>query len=287
MHVDIRIKIITALLAMVPLSANAEIDANVETVAQINYEPYSGVAGAAELPLTVTNSGTVPMQLQVEIRPQSTSGFIFERTALPVRLQFDGRENNLERLAFPTSIEAETTSVLKIDCLVDAAQFAESGEDTLTVDIEVFDASTSTLVASLQAVDINLNVAPHAQMSIAGALGGQAGSRNFMLVDFGEMESNEEESIQIRIQANTDAEVTISSENNGRMVHDSRPDLSADYSIIFDGQMSELASDLVVIRRPASVFAGTSYPLTFILGDTTQLFEGTYRDFVTIDVEAQ
>jgi len=91
----------------------------------------------------------------------------------------------------------------------------------------------------------------------------------------------------LQVQGNTDAEIILSSENNGHLTHRSEQNAKINYSIEFDGKQSQLKTPLQVARPVAKTLRGSSYPLKVTIGDVEGSYSGQYRDIITIDVNPQ
>ena len=266
----------------------------------LEYEPFSGLPSSHTFYLKLKSNNRNISQsdsrssYNVRIRPTDSGPFEAKQgtQAIPIDLRSLGARN-LRRIGNeyhqPLSVNTlyDDNMELGYEVIVRPSIFAKPGVYTLPVDIDLLDSKTEQKVGETRTTNLRIQVRPKIQTNIAGTRASYEDGTTFAVVDFGKLESGESERVFIQVRGNAMARLKISSDNQGRLIHQSLPDLSVNYSIKVDGQRSELRNPLILSRPVAQDLQGSAYPMDIIVGDVSKSFSGSYQDVITISVSPQ
>lgn len=133
-------------------------------------------------------------------------------------------------------------------------------------------------------VRLAAEIRPRAQVNIAGAAGPYGALGSLARIDLGELTTGETKRVFVQVRANTDVDVTVSSENRSVMKNLSYPNAEGiRYALRFDGEQIGPRRTFAV-RSPRSRLAGDSYPLDVRVGRVEGKIAGTYEDIVRVSV---
>ena len=266
----------------------------------ISYAPFSGQAAAETFQLNIAPisvdedlSGESRLLL-LRIKPIDTAEFVAtgEQSKLPLWLSSSGGAK-LEAINLGYEqrllLDAQLLEPLKLDytLTVSESHYADPGLYELSLDVELLDAITEELVSVIRNLTVEVVVTPKLQTNIAGASGRYENGVNFAVMNFGTLETGESKRVFIQVRGNAQANIRISSENNGQLKHKERKDAYVDYSVSVDGVFSSLESPLFLERSVAKSLQGSAYPMVVTIGDVDESFSGVYQDIITVDVSPQ
>jgi len=283
------------------LSQELELELNTSPKIQIEYEPFSGLPASSTLNVNATSLNAeepeAPFSQQSRLRLRITpSQGTFVATSekgdtLPLIFTSQQNSSRIQRLGnqyledINLDLNQSQRSNFDYSVSVSESQFAKPGIYRLLLDVDIVTLNTNEIISNDEIVEVEVLVKPKLQANIAGSR--SARKSNFATIDFGKLESNESGSVFLQVQGNTDAEIILSSENNGHLINQKERNELINYSIEFDGKPSKLTSPLNVTRPVAKTLRGSSYPLKVIIGDVEGSYSGQYRDIITIDVNPQ
>lgn len=277
------------------------------TNAQILYEPFSGQPASeffqvridisseqnSEIGVTSTSNND---RTRLRIRPTANSSFNAQnddRTALPIVLENNndgGRLNFVNReYRYDFNLNQQTNSVIDLDFIASVAPsiFATPGVYVLALDIDLIDAISGEELVSGQLLELEILVEAKLQTNIAGTRSAAVDGVKLSMIDFGILETGESERVFIQIRGNARASITVSSENNGRLLLEQTSNNYIGYSVSVDGEMSTLETPLNLRRGVAQDLRGSSYPMDITIGDVKGAFAGLYKDLITVEVTPQ
>ena len=130
----------------------------------------------------------------------------------------------------------------------------------MPLDIDLIDIDTQEVLDKNQLI-IEVSVGEKLQTNIAGADINSNTNSRFAVVNFGVLKSEDSRRLPIQIRGSTLADIAVSSENKGELIHIGEPDLSVNYSVNVDGVFSELEIPLNISRPIEKTLRGVSYPI--------------------------
>lgn len=166
---------------------------------------------------------------------------------------------------------------------VPASIYADPGEYLLDIDVELIDVVSNAVLTNIEA-QIKVLVEISLQSNIAGGSVNRNANSRFTIVDFGVLETGETQQLSLQVRGNTSADISLRSENQGRLKHVDEEDLFVDYSVNVDGEASDLERPLRLIRAVDKTIRGSAYPMEIKVGDVEGSFSGSYRDIITVEV---
>lgn len=266
----------------------------------LEYQPFSGLPSSHTFYLKLkSNKRNISQSdnhnsYRVRIRPSDSGPFEAKQGAhvLPIDLRSLGARdlrqigNEYYQPLSPSTLYDDNME-LGYEVIVRPSIFAKPGVYTLPIDIDLLESNTEQKVGETRTTNLRVQVRPKIQTNIAGTRANYEDGATFAVVDFGNLESGESERVFIQVRGNAMARLKISSDNQGRMIHQSLPDLSVNYSIKVDGQRSELRNPLILTRPVAQDLQGSAYPMEIVVGDVSTSFSGNYHDVITINVSPQ
>jgi len=277
-------------------------DLRPEQVAQINYDPFTGLPAREKLRINLDLSEFAASdlataleqyrgrRLRIRIRPSNNGSFSAagERQNLPINVSrargqrgFSQTNNEVyQDLVIRNNLRARVFEFL---LSVPAAIYADPGTFTLPLNMELVDLDSNTIL-SVAELNVKAIVGVRLQTNIAGASGNRNTNSRFAMVNFGSLETGETQAVSIQVRGNASADITLTSENDGRLRHRRHQDLFVDYSVEVDGEPSNLENPLNLTRSVEKTIQGSAYPMKITIGDVSKAFSGPYRDVITVEV---
>lgn len=182
-----------------------------------------------------------------------------------------------------STLPAEVTQV-GFSLNIPESIYADAGDYSLILEVSLLDPISRAVLAGPKLMRITANVPKKLQTNIAGTRGPYDEGVDFSVIDFEELESGESRRVFIQVRGNTRAAITVSSENDGKMVNLENSKFYVDYSVDVDGTYSSLETPLKLNRTAARDLQGSAYPMTVTIGDVSRSFSGEYQDVITVDV---
>ncbi len=276
-----------------------EIELSVNDEVRFVYEPFSGLPSNETFSLEIKNrssreaeSAELNKQYDIRLRP-STGGDVKLISAsngeLPLNVVASDSPALAQRNgAYIHSIGYSALSGKHIQLdyalIIPEHIWASPESYSLSFDIALVNTLDDSDVLALAVIDVFAIVNPKLQANLAGQVSSFEEGVDVAIVDFGTLETGESKRLFIQVRGNSPALISLSSENQGAMVHSLNPKWRVDYSVIVDGQISDLSSPLELKRSVKRNFRGSAYPMDINVGDVMGRFAGKYRDVITIDV---
>ena len=260
----------------------------------LTYRPFAGEAADARLRVRVEDA---PAGATLIAEPSAGAPLVFSAPGappLPYRLSTDETRpsGTDDRLLVRLVTDGDGAAETVVRLLVDAGPVVPPGTYDAALDLRVV-AEDGTVLSELLAVPAAIDVAARSQVVLAGTSGAFDPQSSVGFVDFGTLETGETRRLFVAVRANTQTVMTVTSENAGVMTlrgeeRAAVPDApGVSYTVDLDGTVSDLAVPLEVVRAPPLTAAGAAYPFVITIGDVSNLFAGTYRDDIVIDVRPQ
>ncbi len=264
--------------------------------AALSYAPFDAAPAIADLTLRLTNTGQGVCRLGLAVfspdfSAQGPSGgaIRYEVEASGSRLANSGSEppGSAAGLALLPLQETGPDDALSLPLrfALTPGQMAAPGAYLDSMRLALYDLASGALAAEPLPVPISISVEPVLRLSLAG--GGQGAT-----VDFGEMADGASRVVLLRARTNVGFALTLSSENGGALLLDP-PALDAQrwampYRVTVSGNapVSLDRPRLLPITGAATELGGLTLPIDVTLGPSGALRAGTYRDIVTIAIDA-
>ena len=279
-----------------------ELKLDIKPLSEAIYEPFSGLAANQNLKIEFTNNvlrGSDRTQLDNSTKRLKVLIFQANEQSLLARgdqqnlhVQLlsnsqQGRFRKIENLyqhsLRPQSLNRLREQELEFTIHIPESQFAEPGIFRLPLEVQLVDIE-SEQVLDEQTILVEISVSKRLQANIAGAQTNSNPNSKFAVVNFGVLKTNDSRRVSIQVRGNTSAQVKVSSENRGRLVHTKDSNLFINYSVDVDGEVSELNRPLWLSREVDKTLSGVAYPMDIIIGDAENKFAGQYRDIITVEV---
>jgi len=282
---------------------------------EFNYDPFSGLPSSESFDVEIHNvvhssavdealddtqaeAGFADLNSQQEvilsIKPLNLGSFnlIGDSTQLPVELSAKNQPTVIrvgEAYEGRILLDAKNSlsGLLELSMAVPESMFAEAGAYTLELEVALFDSDTSEAIGNPIQISVVVSILQKLQTNIAGAKGRYDDGANFSVIDFGTLQSSEQRQVFIQVRGNTDADISVSSENKGRMINTENSNLSVNYTVEVDGELSELEVPLNLARSVAKDLQGSAYPMIVTIGNVRNSFAGVYQDIIHVDVSPQ
>lgn len=299
------LKLIALLFAILIFTSQAkaqQLELRSPSKTQIDYQPLSGLPASTNIKINVRFNTTKPNkdqnnnrneQFRLRFTPSQGNFIAVNKNGHKLPINFTSRQNNSQTRRIGNQFIEDITlnpgqrKRYDFDYTVSLSesQFAKPGIYSLLLDVDITTLTTNEVVSPEGRLEIEVIVDSKLQANIAGAHTQKSGGAKFAIIDFGELKSGEAESVSLQIRGNTDASIILTSQNNGRMKHQTAHHSYINYSINFDGTTSELKSPLHLIRPVAKNLTGSNYPLSVTIGDVSGAYSGRYRDIITVNVD--
>jgi len=234
----------------------------------VDYDPFLGFSGLQDLNIEVLYFGEKTLQARLLITPDTSNSFHLIGSDDPLLFEVKSKDGNFNfnRFQMPVNLTPSTAmQPIKLSFAIPAGQYADAGDMNIDLKIELVDALTSEPISDETIINLVGRVPMRAQTNFAGTSSGFDNGSTYAKIDFGEIRGVDSRTINFQIRGNSDVDISMSSENNGKMVNTETPDASPIfYTVDADGNESDLSVPLEFTRRPAKTLAGSSYPLTVI-----------------------
>lgn len=254
------------------------------------YRPFDGRSATIALELSFSPDDAVQDCADLQIAVRSTFGALRSGSSELV-YELDGASSGAidHRSGAPaplSGLEEGAGRARRIDLTVASQQLAPPGSyaDTFVVDLRRGDEVLDT-----RTVDVALDVAGQSIVQVSVAGGSYSSSA---AIDFGVLEQGESRDAFLRVGSNSAYNISITSDNNGRMVHQDPDVASAEISYL--SYLGGAALDLQSVASAPFFFSSDGlndrglevHRLNFIIGDVSGRPAGEYLDTVRIRVTA-
>lgn len=185
---------------------------------------------------------------------------------------------------------------LNLFLIVDGGSQPRAGEysETLRAELRPLGSHRST-------AETQLSLAAFVPAHVQAYLAGVPGAGGVYTLDFAELSTGETGTAALRVRATADIDVTVTSENGGRLMHEAGAS-AIPYTVRIGSETLDLGASAAgaAPRRTEARFgqhhggghddddaAGLDAPLEIRIGDTTRAAAGQYHDRITITVSAR
>jgi len=270
-------------------AAAQEVTLFIPTATIVDYDPFEGLAGLREVNLEAGYYGEAPISVRLIITPDTHGDFRFIGSGEPLEFEIISTygRSDINRFDVPvTLVPSGALQTIPLTFKIPPGQYADYGDVEIDLKIELVDSITSEALSDEKFLTLVRRTPMRAQTNFAGASAGYENGTTYAVVNFGEINRGDSRNINFQVRGNTNVDIIMSSENNGKMINISAPDtLPINYSVTADGIQSDLSTPLEFTRRPNKTLNGSSYPLVITLDAMeTGAFAGQYRDIISIDV---
>jgi hypothetical protein len=188
-----------------------------------------------------------------------------------------------QSVSIPVMIPAGGGVELRPQLFVDGGQRGRSGRYDAIIDVSYRNA-TGQGRAVTSAVTVAADVVPSVQANFVGLDGGGGSSATLAL---GELSTGLRRSIGLQLRANTDVDVSISSENRGRLKQGGG-DGTVPYDLEIGGAQVNLRQiDAVSLALGPDSVRGSTQAMEVQIGNINRAPAGVYRDTVTFRISGR
>ncbi len=246
------------------------------------YMPFDApdLIGNIRIELTQHSQGCTPQFAFASTYPQTLAGP--NGSELVFRFQDAGgrqiRADGQTSFSLPVSASSANAVEAALYTVIPAGQTVVPGQYGGQYSLDVVSGDERRTVNFA----LSVTVASQATIQMAGTSGsGGAG------MDFGNLETGEQQTALLLVRANGPFDYEISSTNGGKLVHDKITGArgSIDYTAWLDGTLVDLAATAIIAsQRPLSSLSDYLARLTVQIGQTEGRMAGTYRDTIQVKV---
>lgn len=240
------------------------------------------------------NSVWIPVQLDVDEEIQSCGRFIYLSSTKSGRLlaynkgqehSLEVRQNNkgispkeLGQYRLKLSDRRSTSFWLKMR-KKEQLSFAKQGQYLGEIGVRV-----NSPNSTLNPLDYAFSINPKASLSIGqGKNVKLSGTGNFVVADLGELKTNNEHQLMVKVYSNAKVSLAIKSKY-GHLQHKRMKDQNVRYSVKLDGH--SMPSNNSGLIRVGQINKTKDIPLTIKLGDTHFAAAGTYDEVLSVTIDA-
>ena len=318
-----RVRILFAMLISLPVfvihaqtAAQDRYELRVPSIVEFNYDPFSGLPSSASFDIEVhsllddsdvknidegysdaqqePDGADFQREVMLSIKPLNAGSFnlIGESIQLPIEFVAKNQPTIIRVAeAYEGRVLLNSNNnpsvIVELNTTVPESLFADAGEYLLELEVVLLDGETNELIVNPVQISVEVSVLQKLQTNIAGAKGRYDDGANFSVIDFGTLQSGEQRQVFIQVRGNTDADISVTSENKGRMLNTENSKLSINYTVEVDGELSELEVPLNLARSVAKDLQGSAYPMIVTIGIVKNSFAGVYQDIIHVDVSPQ
>ena len=259
------------------------------TSAVVVYDPFNGLSGVEDVMFEVQYEGEMPLSARLVITADTQPDFQFTGSGATLEFEIDSAfgSSDITRFDVPITLPSSATpSPISLMFKVPSGQYADHGDMQIDLKVALIDSQTAELLANEKIFTLVNRTPLRAQTNFAGTSAGYENGTTYALIDFEEISAGESRTVNFQVRGNSDVDISMSSENKGRLVNTAAPDDGfINYDINADGVESDLSVPLEFSRRPDKTLNGTRYPLTITIDNMAKgAFAGDYRDIIMIDV---
>lgn len=262
----------------------------------LNYDPFDPDRETFDIDLLLRNRGPGPCRVGIALQGQA-AGSIRALTGngrLSYEVQADGLAvpNDLQVPALervlPGRGDGPTRVRIRFDIPAGLAIGAGRFDDVLTVRLFAREAGQAAQIGQDRFIAVRAIVPARAQVNLAGGDAGAFGDFRINAIGFGQLSQGLQRTAFLQVRATTPVLVAFRSRNDGLLRHATLrhrvPGIR--YTLALDGAPIELgAGRSGVLKSPPLGRTGTSYAMTFEIGDVANRRAGHYEDLLTVTVE--
>lgn len=288
-----------SLLAICLFSGNAQAqtcDLSITSVREpsfTTYDPFDSQNLTAPFKIFVQNNLNTACTAALIVKTAGNRRLQHGGESIDYNLYFGSQrdigDNRNSRNAYLFNIDGDEDRLeLELEMSLRAGQIIGSGDYSQGVTLEIFEVANNAAGATLdtKAANLSVNVQPQIGITIAGTAGASylQGQKNAVM-DFGTLETGEEQSVHLKVRSNESYRMVFRSDNNGRLKNLDAANYYIDYIARLQGQVLNLSSGTDSYSNAGSTrIRGASHPLSVEIGNTENKAAGLYQDVMTIDV---
>ncbi|MCP8898671.1 hypothetical protein [Gilvimarinus xylanilyticus] len=279
-------KSITMAIFWLPWAVQAcDLDFNLEpSPINVSYEPFSAVGALGKTTFELRNTAQEDKFIldlrAIEAPTLDEYQILFEANTSDAQLR------PIDDQRFELQLAPGESKKIDLNALVSHASVPPAGVTEITFELSATSANTGIDCWEQLYLPVHINAPSRAQFNIAGADTAYFDGPNLYHLDFGKLVSGMNRRVFFQLRANDKVTMTLESENNGRMVHQTQSKYGVAYTFSLEGQELDLSSKTTIHLETAPTFRGISMPVDITIGSTNGIPSGDYADTITIDVSA-
>lgn len=262
------------------------------TAPSLSYDPFSGDAPGDNLVVRVENTGDHNCRMRLALATQSeTPRHLRGPSELAYLLTNPAGQEVRNSTTAADGVDVSLSGRRSMDVTFrvqpERLQVVPPGGYTDGVDIRLFDLEHSRSLLAQRHAILAVNVIPRAQVNFAG-VSGRFGSGSVDSLDLGELSAGVSRRAFVQIRANMSVRVTLASENQGRMRHETLGlSSSVPYRAAINGSIAPLeGAGHEFTSHPPATIDGHSHALDVTITDAEARAAGLYRDLLTVTLTA-
>lgn len=263
------------------------------TEVRIDYDPFEPSRSITPASFTIESQADTACSIDIAI--VGLGGLPMEEAMIAgsgvrIRVQSGASDIPLAATGSPgvwrAEIQPDKRYRIAFDIVVILDAVAPAGTHTERFSLELRGTGALAPLHAPATLSLKLISKPRAQMNISGAAGSFGQGGTISRVDFGELVTNSEKQTFLQVRSNTQARLTIASENLGLLKREdaSGPTDGIPYQAFLSGKEVDLKQLAQTILMPPLSMAGTSLPFDLRIGDVGARAAGTYTDHLTINI---
>mgnify|MGYP006268072175 CR=1 FL=1 len=279
----------------VPQIALATCDPSVSTSGSslaVNYNPFETNPTDALLKVNISNAGSSPCVLELNIVPDSGRNRLTGPggairfsvvNADDWRISRRGQVSASLRTTLPAGPVSRT---FDLPFRIKEGQIKGPGTYSEALRIELKERNKPGRSALLSdSVDFSAVINARVDAFLSFSRGAFGTGQSVNVFDLGILQTGLKDSVYLQLRGNTAARVTVQSQNGGKLIHQDNPSLgSIDYKMRVAGRPADMNSPVTVVRSLPPLERGRSFGLTFIIGQVNAQMAGVYKDIINVDV---
>lgn len=257
----------------------------------IEYDPFLAASALQKVQFELLNEGSESCTFDI-VALTSIGEPSLTYAVANSNLRFDLRpadnsqlQTNASTGVYSASIPANVSKLFEFDAIVMQDDVLAAQDHIVSVQFQLREPGSVSPNGPAWTSDVILRSVPRAQINVTGTAGSFGEGSSMNIVDFGLAQSGAKRKLFIQIRANTLSQLSIASQNQGKLHHKEKPDTAQ--PIPYTAHLTNEEIDLsgIVIRNydlPPS-YQGESLPFELTLGEVAGAMAGDYEDILTIE----
>lgn len=258
---------------------------------RLEYDPFIHARPTGRLDLELANDGQTDCVVRLHLTTRLGEPLrTFDLGGVPILFRVrDGSPviaRSAEPNVFDLTVPPGRTIVASVDAVTEGDAVPEAGSYTGDLALEVRPEDQDLLIPPVP-VSLLLQSPPRAQVGIAGAAGAFGSSQSVEVLDLGDARTGLSKRAFLQIRANTDARLSIQSENGGvlKRPDDRSEESTISYVLTLDGAEVDLRHLVLLDVDPPRTVNGQSIPFDITLGAVGSQMAGRYQDVLMVDID--
>ncbi len=258
----------------------------------VNYNPFENRPTQALLKVNISNTGSSPCALDVNIIPDSGRNRL---TGPGGAIRFNvvnaddwriSRRGQVSASLRTTLPAGPVTRTFDLPLRIREGQIRGPGTYNEALRIELIQRNNPGQSVPLsESVDFSAVINARVDAYLSFSRGAFGTGQNVNVFDLGILQTGLKDSVYLQLRGNTAAKVTVQSQNGGKLIHQDNPSLGdIDYKMLVAGKSADMNSPVTVVRNLPPLERGRSFALTFIIGQVNAQMAGVYKDIINVDV---